>query len=372
MIEKNSQRIRHLDSIRGIAALLVIYCHSIFSFAHDTRFQTVCSVCGTAAGVSFFMLSGCVLGRSLHLRPCANWLDYVSFMTRRVFRLYPLAFAGLVFAYLVAPHIQDPAAWTLPSQWNLEVIARMRSVRTGMDILREFTLTRTSLNKAYWTLAMEFQCSLLLPFIHYLSSTRPRTRLPMFLLFGAIMFFPVKPFHYVFVFYLGYLSNLVVETQRATIGRLSHWLLLPSVFLFFAVGLNDERLVSTSLILFCIFLVFYVCEPGWMKFLFNSAPLIALGDIAFGIYLFHYPLVLLSQNALQSFFPALLRIRPEYEVASAVIFLMSASAAAVLSLAGKRWIEDPFNKLGHLLSSRLSGRRRPVAQFAGVGGPAGE
>ncbi|HWB61265.1 MAG TPA: acyltransferase [Chthoniobacteraceae bacterium] len=361
-----------MDSIRGIAALLVIYCHSIFSFAHTTRFQTVCDLCGTAAGVSFFMLSGCVLGRSLHRRPCRNWIDYASFLVRRGFRLYPLAFVGLVFALLLAPHIHEPAAWTLPSADNLNYIARMKGVRTGMDFLWDAALVKTSLNKAYWTLAMEVQCSLLLPFIHYFSSRYPRTRLPMFVLFGAIMFFHVKAFQYVFVFYLGYLSNLVVEPHRATIGKYSYWILAPSVFLFFTLKLLDGRLVTMSLILFCIFLVFYTCELGWMKSMFNSRPLIWLGDIAFGIYLFHFPLVFLSQNVLQTYFPGLLRIRPEYEVASSVMFLMASAAAAILSLAGKHLIEDPFNKLGHVISSRLVRRPIPVPQFATGGSLAGE
>lgn len=114
------ERSRALDGLRGVAALAVIFYHSILH--HDVLVNTVLGTPiqdlttrrdigtkialmlfnGNTAVILFFVLSGFVLTISLD-RMTGSAVDVVGrFVVRRAFRLYPALFACMIFYYLMS------------------------------------------------------------------------------------------------------------------------------------------------------------------------------------------------------------------------------------------------------------------------------
>jgi len=157
-------RFRALDSLRGLAALVVVFTH-IYNVVPIPLHQAhpyldlplaVLSAAGQFSVIIFFVLSGFVL--SLPYWNAKNQ-SYTSYMTRRFFRLYlPYAFAVLVAAFLCEA-LTDPASrlgWLLPVSPQ---IVREHLLMTGVG--RESTV----LDGPLWTLIIEMRVSLIFPLL---------------------------------------------------------------------------------------------------------------------------------------------------------------------------------------------------------------
>ncbi len=151
-----------LDGVRAIACLMVIGYH-ISLMARDTRLWsensdsliTALLLAGNAGVTLFFVLSGFLL-----FLPYAHallfdqpWPSMRRFYLRRALRIIPGYYFSLLLIVLLAhPEYLQPARW---GQLALFPVFLMDSTRT----------TFQQLNGPYWTLAIEWQFYLLLPFI---------------------------------------------------------------------------------------------------------------------------------------------------------------------------------------------------------------
>jgi len=84
-----NQRIEHLDSLRGVAALAVLFGHSIGCFKGDKYGEFIYSITAHSAVVFFFLLSGFVLSRSLERNDALSTVGMIAYGIRRLFRLIP-------------------------------------------------------------------------------------------------------------------------------------------------------------------------------------------------------------------------------------------------------------------------------------------
>ncbi|MET9764923.1 acyltransferase [Streptomyces sp. NPDC006372] len=88
-----------LDALRGIAALVVVFDHSSYTFMADFRRELMPQFNTSRYGIMlFFLVSGYVIPASLERRGCVR-----TFWIGRVFRVYPLWTA--VVAVLLAAHL---------------------------------------------------------------------------------------------------------------------------------------------------------------------------------------------------------------------------------------------------------------------------
>jgi uncharacterized membrane protein len=81
-------RYEHLDSVRGIAAMLVAFYHSLRPFSEIPRDTGIIAVLnGHTAVLFFFILSGFVLSGSLNSRGEMNLKSLLGYWVRRFFSL---------------------------------------------------------------------------------------------------------------------------------------------------------------------------------------------------------------------------------------------------------------------------------------------
>ena len=93
----SAARLGWLDALRGIAALVVVFDHSSYTFMADFRRELMPQFSTSRYGIMvFFLVSGYIVPASLERRGCVR-----TFWIGRLFRVYPL-WAAVVAALLAA------------------------------------------------------------------------------------------------------------------------------------------------------------------------------------------------------------------------------------------------------------------------------
>lgn len=159
--ELKGHRYLELDSLRGLAALVVVLHHAHLAVsAGNFRGGSLLFALlpGSAAVAMFFVLSGFVL-----TPPWQRGQRYLSYIAKRFCRLYLPYAAGLLLSVLAAStslrrHSGNPwidQTWTDPI--TLRLVLRHL---TGIGIFAP-----VAFNTAYWTLVIEMRVSLVFPAI---------------------------------------------------------------------------------------------------------------------------------------------------------------------------------------------------------------
>jgi len=93
-------RLGWLDALRGIAALVVVFDHSSYTFMADFRRELMPQFSTSRYGIMvFFLVSGYIIPASLERRGCVR-----TFWIGRIFRVYPL-WAAVVTVLLAVSHL---------------------------------------------------------------------------------------------------------------------------------------------------------------------------------------------------------------------------------------------------------------------------
>lgn len=386
------ERIESLDGLRGVAALVVVLCHSLlivpafsasivdgaepsFGTAEWVLLRTPLRVLtmGAEAVMVFFVLSGFVLtlgfiGRTMTPRFVG------SYLARRIVRLYVPVWGSLILALILALSIaRDTGA---ASSW----LASHQDPSAGAFALDMVLLFGTSnLNSPLWSLTWEVWFSLLLPLIWIVFRAIRIERwwliaVPLLVVMSCLAEFrevrellPLAHItsgllRYLPVFCLGMILALKVSTLRGwylsagSAGRTASWsvvgllLIVPALFEPFAPSAPLVRgqfwilslLGSVGLVVLAIVsrrAGGFLASPGVMFF----------GRRSFSLYLVHEPIIVASALLLGAagWFPWVLALPVVY----AVIVLVT--------VAFYRWVEKPSIGL-----SRAAGRafrsRAPV------------
>src|SRR5438270_3979175 len=171
--EVPGQFLHRLESLRGIAALMVAGQHSfavlVPSGWQATAYQFTWLVCnGHAAVTLFFVLSGVVLGLSLARSRTPFAITCATFAVRRVFRIWPAHFVAclVIAAAIVCLDKKISYAPQLSGWFTGHWVALI----TAHDLFQNMFLVDHRLNVPTWTLEVELVCSLALPLIFFLHS----------------------------------------------------------------------------------------------------------------------------------------------------------------------------------------------------------
>jgi peptidoglycan/LPS O-acetylase OafA/YrhL len=134
-----------LESLRGVAALTVVGYHvggqlaggSAYGWFDGVAWRTIHALSnGIGAVVTFFVLSGFVLARSLD-----DNSDPVRFFRNRVFRLFPAAMA--VVALLTALH------------WQFGIFTGYEASFDPLDVILNLLMIWSDINGVMWSLTVE-------------------------------------------------------------------------------------------------------------------------------------------------------------------------------------------------------------------------
>lgn len=164
----SQQRFDELDSLRGIAATMVVLNHFFLATKSTGNYEDILRTIadpfqnGPAAVTLFFLLSGFVLSLTVWRGKPSS---YSVFIVRRICRIYVPYLFGLalsvlgasIFASRTVPGLSQwfYATWTGPVNWTL-VFKHILFIGPSYNV-REF-------NTAFWTLIIEMRVSIILPF----------------------------------------------------------------------------------------------------------------------------------------------------------------------------------------------------------------
>lgn len=277
------QRLEVVDSLRGIAVLLV--CISHFMIANNgipkQSWGSKVYIGGWVGVDVFFVISGFIIPYALH-RACFTLADYPRFVVRRMIRLDPPYLVAIILT-IVAGTLASKSAFFqgVPFQFTVpQVLAHFAFLNAFLNF--------DWLNPAFWTLAIEFQYYLLIGLLHPLISHRSMAMRSILVpALGCLaLAFPDQRyvFHWMFLFMVG----MIAFQWRA--GLLSPLALVGSSF-FSTAGIAFTHGLAVA----C------VCLATSVMIMFGrlrSRVLLFFGTISYSLYLLHGPIGLRVVNLL--------------------------------------------------------------------------
>lgn len=363
----DQKRIAALDGIRGFAILLIIFWHYYDvdgQFAHRTIPAYVLSLTHLAwTGIDFFfVLSGFLIGGIL-LEARESPTYYKTFYIRRAFRILPL-YAVIVVLYLVTTPLLPPSSARVPFYVYMTLTQNIW-VALGGKLASWLLVT--------WTIGTEEQFYLIAPAMirkispsrlpHLVAASVAFALVLRVVLYNSTIFDPratlvLMPAR-ADAFMLGVGAALLVRDPRGAHWLVAQrrWLYLLGLTLGIALLLFTKRswgldTYQMSIFGFTCTSFFYVTlvllavshPQGPIGRFFNLRPLIALGAIAYGLYLFHEPVKDLLHLALTGQ-PARLASWTD-----AAIDLLAFGITLVIARLSWLHFEKPFVRRGHRYS----------------------
>jgi len=379
-----------LDGMRGLAVLMVLAFHFAWTFPGDDPTTATTLVEKVAVrlhaflwsgwvGVDlFFVLSGYLITRGL-VSPSKKELGtrLKMFWMRRVLRIFPLYYAFIIVGSVAALAVAGTAAWVPgPSYW-----VYMQNYSLAFD---DVVLRWTA---HFWSLAIEEQFYFVWPIVALVVSRRKLiptlvVLVPAVVLFRAGLVFKgahvpalASVFHddhgiAKFVYRATFtradgllLGAFVAVTQREVSHPVSvAWrrlrlpilvataLALAGLYVM-ANGLNDydRRIMAIGYVTLALFFASSIsmCADAAMsdrvRSLLSWRPLVACGKVSYGMYIFHWPLVVLLVPRLEKM-QAGMSVAGQLGLTSAAIVLGIASMYVVAEISF-RFFETPFLKL---------------------------
>jgi peptidoglycan/LPS O-acetylase OafA/YrhL len=348
-----------LESLRGIAALIVAAHHGMMTFISGTGDRPVILssifdvlwVRLTNPGLAvlfFFVLSGYVLGQSL-----TRDGDYWRFMIRRAFRILPAFVVSVLFAYacVTLVRMETPPAdlteffkrpfWPMPTIGQLFENLFLRSVW---------------INGPTWSIKWEIVGSIWLPGLVYLHTKTPeKLQIALFLCASAfISFVHIRATNYVLLnivqyFYAGFFLPPLISRWmpdnwlfRLTTFVLGYWMVLQ----IGATNAGDFAAICPGSIGASMMIGAVLSSRDFLNWL-RLPPLRFLGRVSYSFYLFHWPMFYLTAMAFLT-----IGALPRGELGNWIICMVSIVSALAVSAASYRWIELPFNRAGHAYTPR--------------------
>lgn len=348
-------RLPYLDSVRGVAALIVMTAHLHQVALRDTRlFELdgfrIFNASGFAVSI-FFVLSGLVL----FLQFEGERISYPAFVIRRAFRIAPACFfvitlSGAIYYFWAPAAVPALGSWFNDVCWPAGI--------SFDQFLRHFMLNgEVSLLRQMWSLVVEWNVSLVFPIIALLMIYFPRlvcmaAGVVALLLSGPLEWTTNNPFPYAVytnsAFYASFfVAGAFVASNRisiveffekwkllrlALLATCIYWVMLraaPGGF----VGWLQHGIIGTSLIVFCM------SDPTARRLL-SMKWSIYLGRISYSLFLIHIIWVGVLFRVMDGMNPLLI---------AASVMVVSIASADLLH----RFVEVPMNRLGKVIARSI-------------------
>jgi peptidoglycan/LPS O-acetylase OafA/YrhL len=363
-----SRRLDHIDGLRGLAALLVLYQHlaeycgagSLAGSLAEQHLDALFSYIdlGKVGVVAFFAISGFIVPYSF-----TGERPQTGFVVSRFFRLYPAYWLSLAVAALLLPLLGSPAFGPKQVLVNLTMLQELLGQKDVLGV--------------YWTLLIEllFYASCMVGFAWGVLRSPRQIAVAVALLLvlgivGALVRgagyggVPVGLPLYLALMWCGAGVRLAVLERVPGDGR---WALVSLAMLVVAIPLiwctafddhSHKESVLADVSAFYVGLAAFLACVQWR--LFARPWLVYVGGISYSIYLFH-PLALELGRVAAVHAGA----RGGY-LAQATLIVVTLLVTWLTAHAVQRCIETPAIKLGKRLAQRLtqSTSSKPTANLA--------
>ena len=345
-----------IQALRGLAVLVVVAYHAGLP------------VRGGFVGVDiFFVISGYVISQLVFVRFQDNRFSFRQFFERRILRLVPLLTLVNLVTVLISLIAFNPFG-------EFQQVTEAMKFATFFSANYYFFTSNDYLELAYhplrhlWSLAVEEQCYLVFPFLliglfALAKRLRSSVLIPaMFLVFGGVSLFlclnatrnPLDSEAVRLAFFAPHL-----RAWEFLAGGLAFFLVQRGVATWKVRGRGVIAIVGFALVLIgVLFIATPNAYPNWktiapvvgtammlfagsganvVSHLFSHKYLVWLGDVSYGWYLWHWPLVVFFQRA----------------ISANVVSLVAASLIALgLSVVSLKFFENPIR-----YSTKLKGVR---------------
>ncbi len=342
------KKYEYIDSLRGIAILLVILTHSRKTLAYlpDIIMQFV--IDGQYGVQLFFIVSAYTLTLSFYSR-----IDEPNrtknFFIRRFFRIAPLFYLAII-AYIIVD-------WTIYNNRNIGIFEIITNITFTNGFFPQYI---SSIAYGGWSIATEFCFYFLLPFIcikiRSLNSSILFVAISLLSvnIFNKLLYqvYPVDPTHFSYfniisqlpIFALGILSYWVINDKQKSIKPIT--LLVVAFTILFYCYFNIHRHFVYGISFFVLLLTLTLKSYK----VFSNKILSNIGKVSFSMYIIHFPIVSIAKN---------LEIIPITNTQTAILdilksFIIVSVCSFLLSLLTYRFIERPGQNIGRKLIKNKS------------------
>jgi peptidoglycan/LPS O-acetylase OafA/YrhL len=374
-------RIAPLDSLRGLAALIVVFHHclvtspqfwSVYQHPADTPLMRLFGNTplhllwdGPEFVLVFFTLSGFVLSLPFW---AGKQLPWRQFIVRRVLRIYPTYLVAVTIGMILLTLLSHGALSGL-SDWTKQFWNRPLDWKTVADhVFLMASAGDNYIDTPVWSLVVEMHISLLFPLLMLALMQSEGLTLAMAFALALLGDWGVQqdpgnhihPFltsfatsaSFLWLFVVGALMARHRQALTAAIARvpvtlqiavLAAGLVALNSIWQFGAGERYRFLEQAG----AIIVVASSATMGWLQRLLDVAPLRWLGKISYSLYLIHFVVL----------FTVLYAFRPEVTLLRIVIAvpILSIAAAALLY----RFVEAPSIAWGHRVSEAQKRRMAP-------------
>jgi peptidoglycan/LPS O-acetylase OafA/YrhL len=366
LFEERSEKsyLQQLTSVRGVACLVVLVGHVIQTIRYDpvprsswgrvVHDVVTYAFNAQAAVLLFFVLSGCVLSLSLRRVVRFDWSTLTGFYVKRVFRIYPLLWASVVFAIVVTLHVRGTMDTGVFVDWLARNLGSPVSVaHVGLALVGAYT----RYNGPMWSLRVELIFSVLFPFILMLMRN-DRLRIWALVGFLVLALIPMPSdigLNFGLSFAVGALIPLLPRTGGWAASPLVP-VLATVVLLFDRLALGGHAVPETiydvieTLAAFVIVRDLYGSGRSYRLLTHRAA--VRVGDLSYSVYLLHLPILLVLFDLMQG----QVGLRPllaDPDVTQSVLALLTIVVTLAVSSVTYHGLELPLHNLGRALARRL-------------------
>lgn len=360
----STRHINELQSIRGLAALLVAFAHPLSYYKPPEWYLPVWSIVNSQAAVTiFFILSGFVLTRSLSHQSLDS-STVRNYYIKRLFRIYPALWfmSGFALIYVSFIHYRFPDP--LAAEWFQ---GRFQADRyTPIHITASFVGMLAYLSPPVWTIFVELFASALLPFAVWLllRSKGAFTLLMAACLVVGVAFNGQHLYYHIDVYLIDFLLGAALTALPTrpvlALGKVVPLKLLMTVAALFMLftrtfvitELYDFWLAQWEAVL-AAFIIFVFGRCGVTSTILRSRAFVWLGDISYSLYIMHFTIMCLYAKAILLLAPSLITV---VGGGFASVFLAVITVLTALPVAGWTYlhVELPGIRLGKRLIASWS------------------
>ncbi|PEB90186.1 acyltransferase [Bacillus toyonensis] len=328
-----SKRINELDSIRGLAAITVIFghfCLMLPSLPNSIKFSPLRFLwAGGEAVIVFYVLSGFVLSMALYHSKTNYW----GYLIKRFVRIYIPYYFWIIITFALFI-LFSPYEVTGLRDWFYD---KWQGPITKLDIINHFVLLNNfftdNYNPVIWSLAQEMRISIVFPLLFLLFYKQSWKKTILFAMSFSLIGIFLNMLHIGKAegFYNGYADTLhftsmfmvgmllfkhqeeltqlyrgMKNLNRKLLIALGVFLYLYSIMIY-GISSNDTTflLKDWGVVIGVSIIIIMAMNNLKVKAILNKGVFVYLGEISYSIYLCHFPITMVLFKLLYAKIPTL-------------------------------------------------------------------
>ena len=293
------QRFQHIDGLRGILALWVLFGHTLASsgLGHDWNFPFNILADGVNAVDLFVIISGFVITYIIDI----GREPYVIYLLRRFIRIYPVYFICIIVSTMLLPleiQVNMQIPWPTHAHKTIVYIAQKSYEFLPFHLAAHLALVHSMIPDSImvysdyailgqaWSLSLEWQYYVIAPIVLVALTRNMTTALIVVIIFALINSFVtgVQGFlpRHIPYFAIGIASYYILKQPHRP-----NWPLLVPVGVAMTYMMTHQPALAIWALVFLLTLQANSSGNDVMRQFLESKPLLWLGKISYSIYLSH-------------------------------------------------------------------------------------